>query len=127
MHVCMESMWAQKGEGGGMMTHDVAWLGAGSRYRGVSWHKERSQWLARLYQRGGKYVHLGYHASEESAAKAYDAAVQRILGPDGILNFGQGGQGGGSRRVQQAHSATQMKTAISRSAALREPFAVLTV
>lgn len=58
-----------------------------SQYRGVSWHKNRNQWLARLYQRGGKYVHLGYFAEENSAARAYDKAVKRLMGETGILNL----------------------------------------
>jgi hypothetical protein len=57
--------------------------GSTSRYFGVSWNKARSAWRADLWDPHTKRMqHIGYYASEEDAARAYDcAAVQaNILG-----------------------------------------------
>ena len=43
-----------------------------SRYRGVSWHKQKSKWVAQIGI-DGSTKHLGYFESEEDAARAYDA------------------------------------------------------
>ena len=58
-----------------------------SRFRGVQWHKERSKWKASLYVAGEKPRFLGYHASEEDAARAYDDEVRRRNLPTVLLNF----------------------------------------
>ncbi|NBC17299.1 MAG: hypothetical protein GVY18_08310 [Bacteroidetes bacterium] len=50
-----------------------------SRFKGVTFHVRSQKWLARIYV-DGKAIHLGYHADEVEAAKAYDAAARRIFG-----------------------------------------------
>jgi Mg-chelatase subunit ChlI len=60
---------------------------SGSHYLGVSWNKASSSWRVQMTVQG-KRKHIGYYASEEDAARAYDrAAVQ--LGSDAKkkLNF----------------------------------------
>jgi phage terminase large subunit-like protein len=42
-----------------------------SQLKGVSWEKGRGKWQARCERR-----HLGYHATEEAAARAYDTYVK---------------------------------------------------
>jgi AP2 domain len=57
-----------------------------SAYRGVSWFKLYSKWNAAIsYQR--KSRNLGYFASEEDAARAYDAAARELHGAFARLNF----------------------------------------
>ncbi|KAK3242746.1 hypothetical protein CYMTET_47595 [Cymbomonas tetramitiformis] len=55
----------------------LAKSGKSSKFRGVSWHRERGQWLARLYLKAGRHVHLGYHDTEEAAAKAILVASRK--------------------------------------------------
>lgn len=45
-----------------------------SKYPGVSWRKETSQWLAQI-RLDGKKKYLGYFASEEEASQAYQTAA----------------------------------------------------
>jgi len=45
--------------------------GTSSQYRGVSWF--RGKWAARIGLPGSKKLFLGYHSSEETAARIYDA------------------------------------------------------
>jgi hypothetical protein len=45
-----------------------------SGYKGVSWHKQRNKWTARI-QAGKKYLSLGLFTSKEEAAKAYNQAA----------------------------------------------------
>jgi len=47
-----------------------------SHFKGVSWHKSSGKWEAR---RQGKF--LGYHATEEAAAQAYDKYVNAGIAP----------------------------------------------
>lgn len=48
-----------------------------SGYKGVSWHKKTKKWRAQIGDRHGR-SHLGYFATAEDAAHAYDlAAIER--------------------------------------------------
>ena len=60
--------------------------GSSSKYKGVSWNKEKQKWhsLITLNYRG---KHLGYYASEEEAARAYDKAAREQFGDYACLNF----------------------------------------
>lgn len=57
-----------------------------SRYRGVSWCAQQSQWLAHIRV---NYVakHLGRFDSERMAAQARDRAAKKIFGTRAQLNF----------------------------------------
>lgn len=49
-------------------------LNSTSRYKGVSWSKTKSKWVATIGFGGGKRRTIGYFESEIVAAKAYDLA-----------------------------------------------------
>lgn len=57
-----------------------------SGYRGVSWDKVHSKWMADIYAKGRRY-HLGRFASAELAARAYDEAAQELFGEFASLNL----------------------------------------
>jgi hypothetical protein len=57
-----------------------------SQYRGVSWHKQRQKWCARLTARGKRYA-LGLHATEVGAAVAHDLKAIELHGQFATLNF----------------------------------------
>lgn len=59
---------------------------ASSEYKGISWHKNESKWIAHI-GKDGKLHHIGYFISEEDAARAYDAAAKKLFGPYANLNF----------------------------------------
>lgn len=61
-------------------------LGTSSRYKGVSWHKNRNRWWAYI-QVDGKRQSLGYFDSEIDAALAYDAAAPGTYGEFARLNY----------------------------------------
>jgi len=44
-----------------------------SQFKGVSWHKRTGKWTARC-----KEKHIGLHATEEAAARAYNKEAERI-------------------------------------------------
>jgi hypothetical protein len=60
----------------------------GSRYIGVNWDKARSLWLVQRYDpQTQRSRHIGYYASEEDAARAYDYAAVQARGADAKRNF----------------------------------------
>lgn len=57
-----------------------------SPYKGVSWNCRRLMWQATIdYEHKRRF--LGYHASQEEAARAYDIAAIEIHGEFARLNF----------------------------------------
>lgn len=58
-----------------------------SKYKGVSWFKRDSKWVAHI-MKDAKSYNLGYFDDEEDAARAYDAAAVRMFGDFARLNFG---------------------------------------
>jgi hypothetical protein len=59
-----------------------------SRYMGVSWYKAQSSWAVSLTDPQTKRRRsVGYFASEEDAARAYDCAAVRESGTDARRNF----------------------------------------
>lgn len=58
---------------------------ATSRYKGVSWDKEKQKWHARI--RNGRTIFLGRYESEIDAARAYDVAALAAYGEFAVLNF----------------------------------------
>ena len=65
-------------------------VAATSKFRGVSWDRERAKWAAcgRLNR---KTFHLGRFASEEAAARAYDVWAVKAFGEFANQNFPQDG------------------------------------
>jgi hypothetical protein len=62
---------------------------ATSKYKGVHWRKDRGRWSSEIkvkYQR----IKLGCYATEEEAARAYDAAATQHFGEFARLNFSPG-------------------------------------
>ncbi len=57
-----------------------------SRFKGVSWSKGMKKWLAQIMA-NRKHSILGYFASEEEAARAYDAAARRLHGEFAYANY----------------------------------------
>ena len=57
-----------------------------SKYKGVSWHKERRKWRTRICN-NGKEFSLGLFDSEIEAAKAYDQKAKELFGEFAYLNF----------------------------------------
>jgi len=57
-----------------------------SKFKGVSWHKEKKKWgsYIRMY---GKGKNLGHFSDEIDAAKAYDAAAIELFGEFASPNF----------------------------------------
>jgi hypothetical protein len=60
-----------------------------SGYRGVSWFAPLGRWRAKL-RYGGTQLHLGYHATAEAAARAYDAKAAELYGVQAYRNFPDG-------------------------------------
>jgi hypothetical protein len=60
--------------------------GSSSRFKGVVWYKRDSVWQAAI-RVDNRNHHLGYFASEEAAARAYDAAAPKWFGEFARLNF----------------------------------------
>jgi hypothetical protein len=57
-----------------------------SGFKGVSWEKRRSHWVARIHI-DTRQVHLGSFSTAEQAARAYDAAARKAFGEFASLNF----------------------------------------
>lgn len=57
-----------------------------SGYRGVSWHKGKQRWEARI-RVNGKRLNLGRYKTAEEAAYAYDEAAKRHFQEFARLNF----------------------------------------
>lgn len=57
-----------------------------SIYRGVSWVTKLNKWVVQIHKGGKKYF-LGYFASEEAAARVFDAAARRLFGEFARVNF----------------------------------------
>lgn len=57
-----------------------------SLYKGVSWAEHAKRWRAQIVL-DGENTHLGYHVSEEDAARAYDKKAQELFGEFARLNF----------------------------------------
>jgi hypothetical protein len=57
-----------------------------SGFKGVSWSKKLSKWWGNI-RINGKTLHLGYFASKEEAARAYDEAAKKHFGEFAKLNF----------------------------------------
>lgn len=56
-----------------------------SKYKGVTWRKDRKRWLAKI-QVDGKHKYLGSYESEDEAAIAYNNAVIEYWDGNGYLN-----------------------------------------
>lgn len=59
--------------------------GTTSKYKGVSWSKEKRGWVAQI-RKGHSYLNLGRFASEVDAAIAYNAAASELFGEFANLN-----------------------------------------
>jgi len=57
-----------------------------SKYKGVSWKKQDSIWVAQVKVNGLR-KHIGYFCSERLAAQAYDSAAIKYYGEFARLNF----------------------------------------
>lgn len=57
-----------------------------SKYKGVSWNKDRNKWRAVL-KYNDKQVHIGRFNTEEEAAQAYNKAALQYFGEYARLNI----------------------------------------
>lgn len=57
-----------------------------SRYKGVSWDKSRSKWMAKIAV-DKRTINLGRFSSETDAARAYDTAATELFGEFANCNF----------------------------------------
>lgn len=66
--------------------------GSVSGFKGVSWKIDHAKWRACIEkQSAGKRIsiHIGYFATAEDAARAYDAKAKELFGEFALLNFPQ--------------------------------------
>ena len=66
--------------------NSVSRKGSTSRYKGVSWSRERKKWAASI-QFNRKIYQLGYFQSHFAAARAYDKKAKELHGQFACLNF----------------------------------------
>lgn len=59
---------------------------ATSQFKGVHWNRQRRKWIAEIGYRGVR-TRLGAFVDEVAAARAYDAAAERLFGEYARLNF----------------------------------------
>jgi hypothetical protein len=59
-----------------------------SGFKGVSWDKKKRKWVAQIRYIKNRF--LGYFATAELAAKAYDAAALKYYGEFAYTNFAMG-------------------------------------
>lgn len=59
--------------------------GTSSRYKGVSWNKNASKWIANI-KINGRSKYLGYFTTEQAAAAAYDRAALIHFGEFALTN-----------------------------------------
>lgn len=57
-----------------------------SGYRGVTFYKDRKQWVSRISV-NKRRIHLGYFLTPEDAAHSYDEAAKKYHGEFAVLNF----------------------------------------
>ena len=57
-----------------------------SKYKGVSWNRRRSKWVAYI-KKDGRQRYLGSFTDQTQAAKAYDDAAKKLPGRFVALNF----------------------------------------
>jgi hypothetical protein len=57
-----------------------------SKYKGVTWHKAKAKWHARIRVKG-RTISLGYFEDDSIAAAAYDEAAKKHHGRFAVLNF----------------------------------------
>jgi hypothetical protein len=57
-----------------------------SRYKGVTWHKRRGMWMARIQVRGRR-ITIGYFVDPLQAAYEYDAFARTFFGEYARVNF----------------------------------------
>lgn len=74
-------------ENGGNRRKQLA--NASSKFKGVYFNKADRLWQAYIKVRGARF-HLGQHAIEEDAARAYDNAAAMHFGSFAYLNFPKG-------------------------------------
>lgn len=59
-----------------------------SGYKGVSFHARNKKWQTSIGVGRGKQF-VGYYATAEEAAQAYDVRARELFGKDAVLNFPQ--------------------------------------
>ncbi len=57
-----------------------------SGYVGVSWHRGAAKWRS-VIKKNGRQIHLGFFASAQDAARAYDLNARELFGEFARLNF----------------------------------------